>query len=42
MIVETNNHIRALIVKQIITFVVVNTHVVIMPLNESNVLCMHL
>jgi hypothetical protein len=42
VIVETNSHIITLIVKQIIVFVVVKTHVVVMPLNESNVLCMHL
>jgi len=40
--IETNNHIRTLIMKQIIPFVVVKTHVVVMPSNESNVLCMHL
>lgn len=37
MTIETNSHIRALIVKEIIVFVVVKTHVVVMPLNESNV-----
>jgi len=42
VIVETNNHIRALIVKQIFAFVVIKTHTIVLPLNESNVLCMHL
>jgi hypothetical protein len=37
---ETNSHIRALIVKQIFAFVVVKTQTIVMPLNESNVMCM--
>jgi hypothetical protein len=39
---EINNHIRTLIVKQILVFVAIKTRVIIMSLNESNVLCMHL
>jgi len=40
--IETNSHIRTLIDKQILTFVVIKTHVVVLPFNESNVMCMHL
>jgi len=40
--IETNNYIRALIDKQILTFVAFKTHVVVLPFNESNVLCVHL
>jgi len=42
MTVETNSRIRALIDKQILTFGVIKTHVVFLPFNESNVVCMHL
>jgi hypothetical protein len=40
--IETKNHIITLIVKQILTFAVIKTHVVVIPLKESNVLRMHL
>jgi hypothetical protein len=40
LIVETNNHIKTLIMYQIFAFVAVKTQIVVMPLNESNVLCM--
>jgi hypothetical protein len=40
--IETNNKIRALIEKKILTFVAIKTHVVVLPFNESNVLCVHL
>ncbi len=40
--IETKNHIRALIGKQIFTFVAIKTHAVVLPFNESNVLCMDL
>jgi hypothetical protein len=42
VIIETNSHIRTLIDKQILAFVAINTHAVVLPFNESNVLCMHL
>ncbi len=39
--VEIKSHIKTLIVKSILAFVAVETHV-FLPLNESNVMRMHL
>jgi hypothetical protein len=38
--VETNIHIKTLIMKQIFAFMVVRTQTIVLPLNESNGLCM--
>ncbi len=40
VIIETNSHIIALIDKQILAFVAINTHAIVFPFNESKVLCM--
>jgi hypothetical protein len=37
MIIETNNHITTSIDKQILAFVAINTHSIVFPFIESNV-----